>query len=93
MTETKKLWSEEDELAYLAGDMNGILYEDENRGVVSLEVVKRPLRQLATEKSILQVKALTNNKIDSWDRPDVLPPAEPFYIERYEDKKVLKYKE
>ena len=26
-------------------------------------------------------------KIDSNDRPDVLPPVEPFYIERYEDKK------
>lgn len=88
MTKPKELWSAEDELAYLAGDMDGILYQDENR-------------ELATEKSILQVKGLTNNttnqqwpddkairpktsesglKIDSNDKPDIPTPAFPFWM-------------
>jgi hypothetical protein len=83
MKKNKELWTAEDELEFQMGDLNGIAFEP----VEDLSKQKPPTGDMLTTGK-QEVKVNTKEaKIDSWDRPDVLPPAEPFYIERYEGKK------
>ena len=50
MTETKSVWTEEDELEFQMGDMNGIAFEEETiEEHVEGEVLEEKLRELKNE--------------------------------------------